>query len=205
MSLFLKYARATDLYRALCRVPASAEGNLLGSTDDTTAEAQVEFLRWALLQAAPRVVLETGTHQGHFGYLLSLVARGVTLHTCDVNPHAAQAVTLLNAGQANMACVLHEGDSRVTLPALDVPAQFAWIDGGHDTPVAVSDLIQCQRLRIPYVALDDTAYPPVQAALAHCLRHTAYTLVPNPFADHDQRKAVLLRLDGLPEGGRNRA
>jgi hypothetical protein len=200
MSLFLKYARATELYRALCQVPASVEGNLLEDTDDTTAEAQVEFLRWALLLAAPQVVLETGTHKGHFGYLLSLVARGLTLHTCDINPHAAQAVAQLNAGQDHVACVFHAGDSRTTLPGLDVPAQFAWVDGGHDTLVAVSDLVHCQRLRIRYVALDDTSYPPVGEALAHCLRHTAYSLVPNPFADHDKRKAVLLRLDGRPEG-----
>ena len=110
-----------------------------------------------------------------------------------MRPEAA-ASRQSNAGQANVSCVFYEGDSRDTLTGLETPVQFAWIDGGHDTPSVRSDLQHCRRLRVPFVALDDTAYPTVRAALDDFLRQTAYTLVPNPYGDQDRRQAVLLRL-----------
>ena len=59
MSLFLEYARSTDLYRALCHVFVSQDGNLLEQTNMIIAEAQTEFLRWALCLARPSVIIET--------------------------------------------------------------------------------------------------------------------------------------------------
>src|SRR6516162_8122091 len=104
MCLFVKYARSTDLYRQLCRVPGTRDGNLLEATDDAIAEAQVEFLRWALRLAGAGTVIEVGTHKGMFGYLLSLVCHGIEMHTIDSNPAAGQAVEILNRGQDNVRC-----------------------------------------------------------------------------------------------------
>jgi hypothetical protein len=194
MSLFLDHARSTELYRRLCRVPATDDGNLLEHTSDQVAEAQTEFLRWALQLARPKVLLETGTHKALFGYVVSLLLRDVVLHTLDVHPGAAEAVGALNAGQSNVSCVFHAGDSRETFPRLSVPAQFAWLDGGTEHDVVMSDLLQCYRLRVPYVAVDDTAYPSVKNAVGYVLDHFPYTVVPNPFGDKDSRGAVLLHL-----------
>ena len=81
MSLFLARARSSDRYRELCRVPATSDGNLLEGTDDGTAEAQIDFLRWAIQQARPDTVIEVGTHKGMFGYLVSLILERAVLHT----------------------------------------------------------------------------------------------------------------------------
>jgi hypothetical protein len=192
MTLFLDYARSTELYKHLRSVPATRDGNLLEYTDDRTAEAQTEFLRWALHLAGPQVVLETGTNKGMFGYLISLLLKGVVLHTLDANPQAAKAVDILNCQQPNVRCCFYEGDSRVTFPALNVGARFAWIDGGHATEVAISDLLQCYRLKVPFIGVDDTAYSTVKNAVDYFLDHTSYKVIPNPFIYHDSRKAVLL-------------
>jgi Methyltransferase domain len=194
MGHFLNYARSTDLYRQLCRSSILEDGNLLERTDDLTAEAQTEFLRWALTLAAPAVILETGANKGLFAYLLSLLTCNVTLHTFDVQPAAAQAIDLVNRSQQNVVVYFHLGDTRRTLAEFDESVQFAWIDGGHETDVAISDLVNCYRLRIPFVAVDDTAYSSVQSAVDYLRQHAPYVLIENPFRRYDGRGAVLLRL-----------
>ena len=51
----------------------------------------------------------------------------------------------------------HLGDSRTTLsnfcPAYQI--DFAWVDGGHDLETCSSDLLNCDRLRIPRILVDD--------------------------------------------------
>ena len=194
MSLFLDHARSTELYRKLCAAVESADGNLLERTDDKTAEAQVEFLRWALAQARPAVIVETATNKGLFLYLVSLLCRDVTVHTFDRDPRCARAAELVNQSQCNVVAVFHEGDTRQALRDLNVEAQFAWIDGGHDADIPLSDLMQCYRLRIPYVAVDDSAYPELQQAVQYMTGQTPYRIAGNPFIEHDRRRAVLLHL-----------
>src|ERR1700736_3604350 len=99
MSLFFSYARSTDLYRKLCAIPANEDGNLLERTNAEIGEAQIEFLRWALHLARPKVIFETGTNKGMFAYLVSLLLQEVTVHTCDIHPASAGAIDLLNADQ----------------------------------------------------------------------------------------------------------
>src|SRR5262245_33654925 len=112
MSLFLEYARSQSLYKALCDAVASDDGNLLERTDLKTAEAQIEFLRWALEYARPSTIIETGTNKGMFSYFISLVLRNVTIHTFDTERQCAHAVELLNQGQSNVVAVFHHGDTR---------------------------------------------------------------------------------------------
>ena len=195
MSLFIDYARSTPLYRSLCAIVAGEDGNLLERTDDRTAESQIEFLRWALHLANPRVVIETGTNKGLFLYVLSLISKGLAVHTFDCEPASAQAVDLVNRQQSNVVAVFHPGDSRDTLKQFDESAQFAWIDGGHETDIALSDLLHCYRLRVPYIAVDDAAYQTVRNAVDYLLQHAPYTSMPNPFSQHDRRGAMLLRLN----------
>jgi hypothetical protein len=195
MSLFLDYSRSTPLYRSLCEISVSEDGNLLERTNDRTAESQIEFLRWSLHLADPQVVLETGTNKGLFVYLLSLICKGVTVHTFDCEPKAARAVELINQSQIDVVAVFHPGDSRVTLKQFKEHVQFAWIDGGHATDIVLSDLIECYRLRVPFIAVDDVALSTVNNAIVYLLQHAPYTPLSNPFSQHDRRSAVLLRLN----------
>ena len=205
MSLFLEYARSTELYKALCLSMDSPHGNLLERTSDETAEAQTEFLRWALAQCHTDAILETGTNKGLFGYFLSLIVFPskweCDLTTCDINPMSATQVAILNRGQCRVRARFVEGDTRTTLANFHYPDyfDFAWIDGGHDYDTALSDLIKCNSLKIPFIAVDDTidAHEPgetdVRRAVDEFCEHWMYELVPNPFAAHDSRGAVLLR------------
>lgn len=200
MSLFLEYARSTDLYRELCLSMDSPHGNLLERTSDETAEAQTEFLRWALAKRDVDWVLETGTNKGLFGYFLSLVKHTCELTTCDSNPICERQVRILNAGQQSVRAKFMCGDTRTTLSQLEGQYfDFAWIDGGHDYDTALSDMIKCNSLKMPFIAIDDTidAHEPgetdVRRAVDEFCEHWMYELVPNPFAKHDSRGAVLLK------------
>src|SRR5262245_38727324 len=114
MSAYLDYLRSTGLYTELLRLPAPEDSDLLDHTDDCTADAQVEFLRWALQLANPQVLLETGTHRGFFGYLVSSLTRGATLHTMDCRAGASHSIELLNSRQGSVVCAFYHGDSRIT-------------------------------------------------------------------------------------------
>jgi predicted O-methyltransferase YrrM len=194
MNLFAEYARGTELYRQLCGVSDSPHGNLLEHTGDQTADAQIEFLRWALHRANPKLIIETGTNKGLFAYLVSLICRDVTIHTFDADARAGVAVELINKAQKNVHVIFHKGDSRRTLAASNVEAEFAWIDGGHEGDVPLKDLMECYRLAVPYVAVDDTVCPDVGDAVQHLTEHSPYRTIVNPFQQHDKRKAVLLQL-----------
>ncbi len=193
MGLFLDYVRSQPLYKELCTLTDSPHGNLLERTSDATAEAQTEFLRWALNLSHAVTIIETGTNKGMFGCLLSVIAyRGVLLSTIDQWDQSFRATQAIkDSGQ--IAIRFHHGDSRKCLAAFKQTANFAWIDGGHEGDVPLSDLLNCHRLRVPYVAVDDTVEPDVGAAVQNVIDRGLYEIIPNPFAAHDKRNAVLLK------------
>ena len=47
----------------------------------------------------------------------------------------------------------------------DLTFDMAWVDGGHTQDVAYSDLINCARLNIPEILIDDVDMAPVSSAL----------------------------------------
>ncbi len=195
--LFLDHLRSTPLYRALCAVHDSPEGNTLELIDPLTAEAQIEFHRWALSMAAADRILEIGHNKGMYGLLLAHCRPGVALTAIDGNPHAAKAAELLNE-DGRITVTFQCGDSQKVLPKLRFKFGLAWVDGGHQREVALSDLRQCSRLAIPWVAVDDTAYPTVADAVADWLAKAPYEEVLNPYLAHDSRKARLYRRVGNP-------
>lgn len=199
MSMFVEYARSTELYKALCLSMDSPHGNLLERTSDETAEAQTEFLRWAFRLATPKNFIETGTNKCFFSYLVWLTCPGAHIHTFDINTDCEKPALAIQDAVRLPRVIFHLGDTRSTLSEWKVPADFAWIDGGHEFNVAISDLLNCARLGIPYIAVDDMidAHEPgwteVKMAVEHFIAMTCYRLHPNPFAAHDSRGAVLLR------------
>jgi len=193
VGLFVEHVRNTALYRRLIALPSSEHGNLLHRTDDTIAEAQTEFLRWAIASARPDKVLETGTCNGMFGCFLCALPVQVELHTFDSDPRGAAAVQEINRSGSGVRAEFHCGDSRETLWGLAGDFGFAWVDGGHEDDIPMSDLLNCHRLRIPWLAVDDTVIPTVRRAVEYLTAHVPYREVPNPFAYCDRRRAVLLR------------
>jgi prepilin-type processing-associated H-X9-DG protein len=199
MSLFLDYLRSLPIYQELCAVHDSDEGNTLELVDDTTAEAQVEFHRWALgLVRANNSnsvnTLEIGTNKGMFGLLLWQVDPLAGLYTIDVNSRAGDAARLLN--HSGLDVEFECGDSAVILPVLKYCGKhfnYAWVDGHHGCDEALADLMGCDRLKISWVAVDDTVYETVATAIERWLAAAPYEEVLNPFLEHDTRKARLYR------------
>jgi Methyltransferase domain len=196
MSLFLDYIRTTECYKALCQVHDSNEGNTLELIDDTTAEAQVEFHRWALGMVRAEnpdgiEVLEIGTNKGMFGLLLLHLDPLAGLYTIDVNPLAEQAVNALC--KAGLDATFECGPSHEVLPTLHKGYAYAWVDGHHGSAEAFADLQWCNSLQVPWVAVDDTVYPTVSDAITTWLSNAPYEEVLNPFLAHDLRQARLYR------------
>ena len=140
--------------------------------------AQTRFLIEALRTAAPRTVLETGTHKAHFIYLVKLARPDAVVHTFGLDSSSQLAVDLLNRRFGGFV-TFHPGDSRATLPAFRPSARidFAWVDGGHDRAICLSDLKQCDRLEVPHVCVDDyTGEPQVMAAVREFLAVSRYSV-----------------------------
>jgi predicted O-methyltransferase YrrM len=193
---FVEHLRRQELFHQLAATYETVEGNMLERADARTTAAQVEAIRYALRLARPRAVLETGTNKSLFGYVLSQLARDLTLYTFDGDERAARGVEILAAAQSNVRPVFALGDTKQTLAGLNVEGiGLAWIDGGHDEATALSDLRHAARLGVPLVAIDDArTMPEVARAVAQLLgERDDYATLPNPFYRHDARGIVLLR------------
>lgn len=205
MSLFVDYLKSLPVYQDLLAAFPGGEGNLLENVSDATSrEAQVEFLRWALRQADPYGVVETGTNKGLFGLLLANVQpHAFELNTFDVDVRSGACVGILQAAYQANRFGFWPGDTKETLPQTfclaesplhDIPG-FAWVDGGHDFETAFSDIHTLMLMRVPWIACDDTQYQSVRDAIDRALsRHPQYEqLPPHPWAAWDAPGAVLLR------------
>lgn len=193
---FIDHLRAQELFRRLADSYETVEGNMLERADPRTTAAQVEAISFAVRLARPRVVLETGTGKSLFGYLLSHLARDITLHTFDGDPRAARGVELLNAGQPNVRSVFARGDTKQTLPNFGGRGiDLAWIDGGHDEVTALNDLRHAARLGTSLIAIDDArTMPGVARAVVRLVEERDdYEPFPNPFYAHDARGILFLR------------
>lgn len=184
-------------YKVLCNLQYSFEGNLLEMTDTVTASAQIEFFQYILDQIQPNAILETGTNKGFFAYLLShILKKPATLYTFDLNPSSREVVRYLNNAQDRVMIQFFEGDTKLTLPSFNVSGiGFAWVDGGHDAPTTYNDVMNCIRLGIPYIAIDDTKLIlDIQYVIRNVLHHNHnYELAPNPYYGKDSRGIQLLR------------
>jgi hypothetical protein len=127
-----------------------------------------------------------------FSLLVSEILSSHMIDTFDVWPESAKAAAFLNEHIGGVNFTL--GDSRDTLSLHEGTADFAWIDGDHEGDGPLRDLLNCFRLRVPYVAVDDTNEPAVGAAVREVITRGMFEEVPNPFAAHDKRKAVLLHI-----------
>ena len=156
-----------ELLNKLKETTTSKEGNLLIYCDNTDAmQSQLSFLQKYLKKINPKFVLEIGTNLGCFSVLLN-----------------------------NFIEFIH-GDSRITFSeydSKDKEIDFAWIDGGHAFDVCLSDLINCDRLNIENIFVDDYGYPTDQDNYTESVR-----LAVNEFCDTHQYNIV-----DFEDNGRN--
>lgn len=192
----VQYVRETAVYRALAKAFDSPEGNLFERGDEPTMAAQVAAILWAVGHVAARTVLETGTNKGFFGLLLAQVFdRRRTLYTFDCDERAAAAVSLLNLEQDVIRVRFILGDTRETLKDFDEPIDLAWIDGGHDSKTAHSDITHAMRLGARWILIDDAKQMAsvAVAVLSAMADRPDYERVEHPWWGQDARGVAMLR------------
>ena len=150
-------------------------GSLLGyktEKDKRRIKSQIAFLHKMISGINPKAVLEIGTNCGHFDlFLLTYFPEIKRIDTFDIEPSSKGCVALLRK-KYKKDIRFHLGDSTKTLRRFlpEHSIDFAWVDGGHTKEVALSNLGQCKRLKIPYLCVDDINNNAVNAAVKIFLR-----------------------------------
>ena len=146
------------LFRKLSEViPSGRQGCLFNQGNRALrVRSQVNFLASIVKATQPKRILEIGTYTALFCYAMHLCNDSVTIDTFGDLPESQKAVDLLNV-TSGPYIRYHLGDSRETLRVFSpgYRIDFAWVDGGHSYTVCLSDLTQCKRLGIPFIAVDD--------------------------------------------------
>ena len=187
-----------QLYAKLCALNPSTEGNLLEHNSDSERELQTEILTYwvdaGLECDCGAGILETGTNKGLFGYfLLSHVADACHLHTFCNDPISEEAVELLRQYKPRRhQYTFTLGDTRDTLPTFNEDICFAWIDGGHEYPVALSDIQHAMRLEVPVIAIDDAKMPSVAEAIQTAAVDSDYSIIYTHRWHRQERGIVVL-------------
>ena len=152
-----------ELLNKLKETTTSKEGNLLIYCDGADAmQSQVSFLQKYLKKINPKFVLETGTNLGCFSVLLKEILSDTKLITFGIDNFSSQCVNIIEDYYKDNFIEFIHGDSRITFSeydSKDKEIDFAWIDGGHAFDVCLSDLINCDRLNIENIFVDDYGYP----------------------------------------------
>ena len=144
------------------------EGCSFGWTTIDALISQVTFHEKAIESIQPKLVLEVGTYKSMYSYLLKKNLPEVKVHTFGINDGSQKCVDLVNKHFDEDFVTFYLGDSVETLSEFDpedLTFDMAWVDGGHTYDVAYSDLINCARLDIPEILIDDVDMAPVSSAL----------------------------------------
>lgn len=142
-------------------------------TCDNLLEQLFFHKKW-VSQINPKYVLETGTHKGYYSYFLKKLLPEVKIYTFGINPESKMCVDAIEKFFAEKFITFYSGDSRETLTNFEnteeINFDLAWVDGGHEYDVALSDLNNCARLGIENILIDDCDHSGVRGALEHFLR-----------------------------------
>lgn len=144
------------------------EGCSFGWRSVDSLLAQITFHEKVINEIKPKVVLEVGTYKSMYPYFLKTNLPEVKVHTFGINEESKKCVDLVNQYFEEDFVTFYVGDSTQTLTEFDpddITFDVAWVDGGHTYDVAYSDLINCARLEIPEVLIDDVDMGEVRRAL----------------------------------------
>lgn len=137
-------------------MPSNYEGCLLDKVNDLRTRTQVNFFVSILKQINAKKILEFGTHKAMFCYVVHLYCNSIAIDTFGNLPDSQKAVDILNRKYGEYIHY-HFGNSKQTLKDFSPNYQidFAWVDGSHHYEVCMSDLVNCDRLKILNIAVDD--------------------------------------------------
>jgi len=137
-------------------MPLNDEGYLFDGINSLRTRTQIILLASIIKQINAKRILETGTHTAMFCYMVYLCDSSISIDTFGDIAVSQENVNILNQ-KFGEYIKYHLGDSRITLKSFspECKIDFAWIDGGHSFEVCMSDLLNCYRLGIPSIAVDD--------------------------------------------------
>ena len=136
--------------------PNGNEGALFCNQNKEGMKIQQSFIEQAVRELKPRHVIEIGTNKAYFDYFLLTIDEEIMIDTFDIAQVFGQNVDILNS-LFNFKVKFHFGDSKKTFSKFgaDYQVDLAFVDGAHDYAHCVSDLLNCERLEIPYILVDD--------------------------------------------------
>lgn len=182
------------MYSRLMTSSPSTEGGFICDQTENGRLSQFSLVLNILNATKPKHIIETGTHKYLFSYFLSNFIEGFKLDTFDHSDICLKSWEIINERVPDIK--FHCGDSRERLSefkAKDI--DLAWIDGGHDYTTCYTDLMNCSRLKIPYILVDDSKnITTVSEAIKNFLaEYENYYVVKNPYWDHDDRGITVIR------------
>lgn len=155
MNIFTNEKFSEAVMNTLNNMFVQIEGSTFQNKREETI-IQTSFIADILLGIGAKFILETGTHKANFDYFCKLILPDVKIVTFGNNAKSKDCVDYLN-GLFGTYITFFLGDTKLTLPKCQTGHQidFAWVDGGHDYNTCMSDLINCSRLNIPNICVDD--------------------------------------------------
>jgi hypothetical protein len=135
--------------------PEGNEGALFNN-DSNGIAMQTAFIEKIIRAVQPKRVVEIGTNKGYFDYYLLTLDSSILIDTFDIAPVFEKAVEIINGIFGNRV-TFHCGNSIETFAIFNPPYRIdlAYVDWGHDFPVAKQDMLNCERLGIPHILIDD--------------------------------------------------
>jgi len=126
----------------------------------------------------PKRILETGTNKAQFCYVVKLLFPECHITTFDIHEWCQGHVNMVLEETNTKDIHFILGDTLETLTNFDGDFDCAWVDGGHSYEVCMSDLKQCERMKIPNLLIDDWVFcPEVKRAVIDFVENSDYEIV----------------------------
>ena len=142
-----------DILLELKSISNSNEGSFFNNPDENGKKEQKLFVKKIIDMIKPKNVLEIGTDKGYFVYFLMLNC-DTHVTTCDLWEFSSLAIDVLKKYFEKRINFFNE-DSHTLLPKLNNVFDMVWVDGNHEYSACMGDLINCQKLNIANILVDD--------------------------------------------------
>lgn len=170
-------------------------GGLLYNHKNEGMNVQLNFVLEIFDIIKPENLLEIGTGKGLFDYFILLCNPEIKITTIDTRKESAIAINLINKKFKNNIKFIH-GKSSDVLKTLKPEYDLAWVDGDHHYPNCISDLINCNRLKIKNILIDDWCeMSTVRKAVLEFIKKGNYTMDCYSPKEDDRGIAYLKRMD----------
>ena len=168
------------------------EGNLLFDTSVEVFNSQTAFLEKYFFALQPKKILEIGTNKGMFSIFCKRTLRNnFEIFTFGIDEWSDNCIKRIEKYFKQKFVNFYHGNSFYTLSNFhETEIDIAWVDGDHSYKVALSDLENCQRLKIKNIFVDDyLGHAEVKLAVDDFCKKTSYNIIDST---SDERGIVLL-------------